>query len=205
MKPLQENAHLQLLLESADGLVFDCDGTLLDSLPAYAAAWRAGFAGSGKCMDIHWHAARCGLSESQLMTQFEHTHQITLDRPEVVSTMRAHYLANLSQQFQEITPVTDIARRFAGIKPMAVASSGSREIVMGSLSALGLVELFDAIVTFDDVGRAKPDPAIHMHAACRLGLAASRCLVFEDSEQGLEAARRGGFPVVDVRSWAGSD
>ncbi len=197
MSPLFD-APLETQLLAAEGLIFDCDGTLVDSLPAYASAWRAGFAESGKVMDTAWHAARCGLCETQLMAHFEHSHQITLDRPRVVATMHQHYLANLSRQVREITQVTAIARRFAGVKPMAVASSGSREIVLNSLAALGLAKLFDAIVTFDDVGKAKPDPAIHLQAARQLGLAPARCLVFEDSEQGLEAARRGRLPVVDV-------
>lgn len=194
----QPDTRLETLLQAADGLIFDCDGTLVDSLPAYASAWRAAFAESGKVMDTAWHTARCGLCETQLMTHFEHTHQVTLDRPRVVATMRRHYLANLSQQVCEITQVTAIARRFAGVKPMAVASSGSREIVLNSLAALGLTALFDAIVTLDDVGEAKPAPAIHLHAARQLRLRPAHCLVFEDSEQGLEAARRGGMPVVDV-------
>lgn len=190
---------LETRLLAAEGFIFDCDGTLIDSLPAYASAWRAGFAASGKGMDSAWHAARCGLCETQLMTHFEQSHQVTLDRPKVVATMRQHYLANLSRHVREITQVTAIARRFTGVKPMAVASSGSREIVLNSLAALGLVELFDVIVTIDDVGKAKPDPAIPLEAARRLGLPPARCLVFEDSEQGLEAARRGGLPVVDIR------
>ncbi|MGE8468134.1 MAG: HAD family hydrolase [Pseudomonas putida] len=192
------DAPLETRLLAAEGLIFDCDGTLIDSLPAYAGAWRAGFAESGKAMDSAWHAARCGLCETQLMAHFEQCHQVTLDRPRVVATMRQHYLANLSQTVREITQVAAIARRFAGVKPMAVASSGAREIVLNSLAALGLAKLFDAIVTFDDVGKAKPDPAIHLQAARQLGLPPARCLVFEDSEQGLEAARRGGLPVVDV-------
>ncbi|MFJ4256315.1 HAD family hydrolase [Pseudomonas monteilii] len=189
---------LEALLQAADGLIFDCDGTLVDSLPAYANAWRAAFAESGKVMDTAWHATRGGLGEAQLMAHFEHTHQVTLDRTSVVATMRQHYLANLSRQLHEITQVTAIARRFAGVKPMAVASSGAREIVLRSLEALGLATLFDAIVTFDDVGKAKPDPAIHLHAARQLRLNPARCLVFEDSKQGLLAARRGGMPVVNV-------
>lgn len=192
------DAALEALLQAADGLIFDCDGTLIDSLPAYAAAWREAFAGSGNVMDGAWHAARCGLCEAQLMAQFEHTYQVTLDRPRVVATMRQHYLANLSLQVREITRVTAIARRFAGVKPLAVASSGSRQIVLSSLAALGLAELFDTLVTFDDVGKAKPDPAIHLQAARQLGVAPAQCLVFEDSEQGLQAARRAGMPVVDV-------
>lgn len=195
---------LNVLLQRAEGLIFDCDGTLVDSLPLYASAWNAGFAACGKAMDPAWHAARCGLSEALLMDAFEHEHGVTLHREQVSARMRQHYLAHLDTHLREITPITAIARRFAGLKPMAVASSGSRAIVTRSLAALGLAPLFDAVVTLDDTGQAKPHPAIHLEAARRLGLPPQRCLVFEDSAQGIEAALRGGLPVVDVLPLIGS-
>lgn len=203
----QPQGHtLDALLREARGLIFDCDGTLVDSLQAYHHAWLAGLAGAGIHLEPAWHAARCGLSETLLLDAVEREHGVMLEREAVVAAMRRHYLANLAtpkSHLRELTPITAIARRFAGVKPLAVASSGSREIVTASLSALGLAALFDTIVSYDDVGQAKPHPAIHLEAARRLGLPAAHCLVFEDSAQGLEAARRGGFPVIDVADCAG--
>jgi len=76
---------------------------------------------------------------------------------------------------------------------MAVASGGSREIGTQSLEALGLKALFDVIVTFDDVLKAKPEPDLLLHAAKALSLSHHRCLVFEDSPQGLK--------LVIARGW----
>lgn len=82
---------------------------------------------------------------------------------------------------------------------MAVASGGSKEIVKASLQVLGLTPLFDTIVTFDDVGEAKPKPDLFLEAAKRLNIPNELCLVFEDSVQGIEAASRANMPCCDIR------
>lgn len=189
---------IQTALREAQALIFDCDGTLVDSFPVYAKAWAAGFALSGVSMSIQWYQARNGLSEHVLMDDFERDHGVILDREQVVSTMRSHYQEELEDHLAEIMAVADIARFYSGKLPMAVASGGSREIVEKSLDALGLSPLFNTIVTFDDVGRAKPEPDLFLHAAKVLGVPVSKCLVFEDSPQGIEAAERAGMPVIDV-------
>ncbi|WP_458369708.1 HAD family hydrolase [Pseudomonas fluorescens] len=94
--------------------------------------------------------------------------------------------------------MTQIVRRFSGKLPMAVASGGSREIVTTSLNALGLTKMFNSIVTFDDVGVAKPEPDLFLDAATHLRIAPEHCLVFEDSPQGIEDARRADMPIWDV-------
>jgi HAD superfamily hydrolase (TIGR01509 family) len=99
---------------------------------------------------------------------------------------------------REIAVVAEIARRNHGERPMAVASGGPAAIVEPSLKATGLASIFDTVVRFDDVGRAKPEPDLFLEAARRLGVTPERCLVFEDSLQGIEAARRAGMHVADV-------
>lgn len=185
-------------LEKADGLIFDCDGTLVNSFPVYSKAWAAGFSLSGLTMSDVWYEERNGLSEHVLMDDFERDFNVRLDRDEVVSTMRAHYRKHLADALVEIESITSVARRLAGIMPMAVASGGSREIVTQSLEALGLTALFDVIVTFDDVLKAKPETDLFLHAANALNLPPHRCLVFEDSPQWIEAAHRAGMAVIDV-------
>lgn len=189
---------LEELLSGAGGLIFDCDGTLINSATLYSKAWAMGFATSGKLMSHQWYNSRHGLSEHGLMDDFERDHQVTLQRNQVVSVMRRTYLDNMASDLHELRAISQIAKRFKGKIPIAVASGGSREIVTKSLEALDLKGLFDAVVTFDDVGVAKPQPDIFIEAARRLSLEPEDCLVFEDSPQGIQAARRAGMPVVDV-------
>jgi len=188
---------IDTLLAIADALIFDCDGTLIDTAPLYSQAWASGFALSGREMPADWYNARAGLSEYLLMDAFEVLHGVTLDRESTVMQMRETFLKGLAF-LREIAVVTEIARRNHGERPMAVASGGSAAIVEPSLKATGLADLFDTVVTFDDVGRAKPDPDLFLEAARRLDVPPERCLVFEDSGQGIEAAKRAGMHVVDV-------
>src|SRR5208282_1685903 len=91
---------------------------------------------------------------------------------------------------REIPVVTSVVRENSGKIPMAVASSSTRAMVMATIEALNLRKHFAAVVTFEDVRHPKPAPDTFLEAARRLGVHPSQCLVFEDSEQGLDAAKR---------------
>ena len=190
-------ANIDVLLAKADALIFDCDGTLIETASLYARAWASGFALSGHNMSVDWYKARAGLSEYVLMDAFEGHHGVTLDREATVAKMRETFLHELAS-LREIAVVAAIARRNHGDRPMAVASGGPAAIVEPSLKATGLYGLFDTVVTLDDVGRAKPEPDLFLEAARRLGVPPERCLVFEDSLPGIEAARQAGMHAVDV-------
>lgn len=190
-------AWLEKHLGEAAGLIFDCDGTLLDNRALYGQAWVDGFAAVGAEMSLAWHAPRSGFSEQMLLDAFAQEYGAGLEQTRVVQAMRQSYRRHLAQ-LREIEPVMRIARRFAGHKPQAVASSGSRVIVQASLVHLQVEGLFDSIVTRDDVRAAKPEPDLYLEAARRLGLPPSRCLAFEDSAHGLESARRAGIPCIDI-------
>lgn len=180
-------------------LIFDCDGTLVDSAPVYLRAWAEGLAASGKALDEAWYRARYGLSEQVLMEAFEQAHGVRLDRAAVVSHMRAAYFTNITA-LTECPAITAIVRREHGRIPLAVASGGPGAIVRASLEHLGLTPFFDAIVSLDEVGVPKPAPDLFLHAAGCLGVAPEDCLVFEDSDTGLIAAQRAGMHAVDVRT-----
>jgi HAD superfamily hydrolase (TIGR01509 family) len=108
------------------------------------------------------------------------------------------FQANLSQ-LQEVRSIADVARRLKFDVPMAVASNGERDNVIASLRATGLLELFDVVVTAEDVKRGKPAPDLFLEAAHRLCASPRRCLVFEDSDEGLMAAKAARMKSVDVR------
>ena len=180
-----------------EAVIFDCDGTLVHTPPIFADAWSAGFSLSGKVMNQAWYLVRAGMSEAVLMDAFEQEFDVVLDRQSVIATMRSHFLQNV-HNVSEVRAVAATVRRLAGLRPMAVASGGSREIVTATLQATGLWEYFDHIVTIDDVASPKPAPDLFLQAAALLGIGPRRCVVFEDSEQGLEAARRAGMSAIDV-------
>ena len=152
-------------------------------------------------MDKEWYMERLGVSRSELLRDFERSFHSRLDRSAVERSSDA-YFPSVAHQIKEITKVADVARRYRGIVPMAVASGGQRLFVEATLRVCGLIDLFDTIVTFDDVAEGKPSPALFLKASRRLHIEPERCLVFEDSEQGLEAARRARMQGVDVRGYS---
>lgn len=180
-------------------LIFDCDGTLVNTLPLYANAWAHGFQPSGRTMQRDWYLERAGHSEHALMDLFDADHGVTVDRLQVIDLMRERFLMDVAA-VQEITAVAGIARAHQASIPMAVASGGSRQIVSACLQATGLAPLFSTVVAIEDVAKPKPAPDLFLEAARRLKVEPTLCVVFEDSPQGLEAAERAGMHAFDVRS-----
>ncbi|GBQ30866.1 phosphatase/phosphohexomutase [Gluconacetobacter sacchari DSM 12717] len=180
-------------------LIFDCDGTLVDTLPLYLQAWLAALR-SEAAHEVapDWFRGRGGLSEHMVLDLIETELGRPLDRPAILRAARGALLSAMDG-LREIAVVADLARRYRGTLPMAVASSGSREIVMASLTRTELLDLFDCVVTIDDVARPKPAPDLFLEAARRLGAVPDCCLVLEDSAEGLAAAGHAGMQGVDVR------
>lgn len=185
------------------GIVFDCDGTLVDTAPAYHRSYQRLLRERGASMPASWYDARRGLSERALLRTFAAEFGVELDPEALMAPLAEAYRGELPH-LREIGVVAAIARRWAGRLPMAVASAGNREIVEATLDAVGLLGLFQAVVTVEDVeGRSKPEPDLFLEAARRLGVAAAGCAAFEDTDEGLEAARRAGMHVTDVRTMEG--
>lgn len=182
------------------GLIFDCDGTLVDSLPLYREGWIAALEDAiGQGVPPEWFHGHGGMSEHMVLDIVEARLGRSVNRDGIILQARDSMLRKL-HVLREITVVADIARQYHGRLPMAVASNGSRQIVSACLRHLGLERLFDAIITIDDVDNPKPAPDMFLLAAGRLALAPASCLVFEDSREGMLAATRAGMAHVDVNT-----
>ena len=178
-------------------LIFDCDGTLADTMPAHARSWVATYAAAGHTVDLQLFLDLGGLS-SRATVEALAREGYSMDVIPTQEEKEGRYLEML-HTIKEITAVADIARAHAGRVPIAVASSGWGRVVRQTLTTTGLLELFDVVVTADDVTHAKPAPDIFLLAAERLGVAPADCIVYEDGAPGLEAARRAGMRAVDIR------
>ena len=111
------------------------------------------------------------------------------------------FLEKYLPQAKPVEPVLAIAKENKGRFPLAVATGGVLLVVKTALKALKLEDFFDAIVTSEDVVHGKPAPDTFLEAARRLNVQPHYCLVFEDSDMGLEAANRAGMAAIDVRPW----
>jgi len=187
---------------SFDGLIFDCDGTLVDTAPAHYGALQTALATQARSMEAPWYFARVGLTPKALLDEYEATFgALAVSHAELLAGYKVAYQAALAT-LKEVALVANLARAWKGRVPMAVASNGERENVSASLRSVGLLELFDTVVAAEDVARGKPEPDVFLEAARRLGVRPERCVVLEDSDEGLAGARAAGMRAIDIReSW----
>lgn len=177
--------------------IFDCDGTLADTMPTHYKAWLSALGTHADKFPEAMFYELGGVPTARIVELLNERHQLGLPVEEIV-THKEHLFLEMSHEVAAIEPVVALARSYAGVKPMAVASGGHRRIVMNTLRALGIVELFQAIVTSEDYRRGKPSPDPFLEAALRLGVAPESCLVFEDTSTGIAAANAAGMKSVLV-------
>ena len=180
-------------------LIFDCDGTLADSMPLYHRAWRSALAANGATFDFTWEIfmSRAGVSTEGTVTELNSEFGTALDAERVREIQYAEY-TRLIEEVKPFPEVVAVARAHYGKLPMAVASGGARHLVERTLELIGVSDLFDEVVVAADVPRGKPHPDIFLHAAKLLGVLPERCLVFEDGQPGIVAAERAGMKTVLV-------
>jgi beta-phosphoglucomutase-like phosphatase (HAD superfamily) len=180
------------------GLIFDCDGTLVDSMPLHMKAWEYAVVQSGAVWDYDFIFSKKGMPGKDIIELYNRHFPKKLSFNDVVK-VKQDYFSTHRKDFQPIQPVVDIVLRYKNILPMAVASGGTLENVKIQLQALGIHTFFKAIVTADDDVKPKPAPDIFLEAAKRIGIPPEYCQVFEDGDLGLEAAIKAGMMATDVR------
>ena len=182
------------------GLIFDCDGTLIDSMPLHMKAWEHVIRMNGGPWDYDFFFSKKGMPEQSIVSLYNRQFALQLDPADTVKLKHEFFRARASES-RPIPHVMEIVYRYRDILPMAVASGGTRVNVQLQLKSLGIENLFQAIVAADDEIRPKPAPDIFLEAARRIGVAPELCQVFEDGELGLEAARRAGVLATDIRNF----
>ncbi len=179
--------------------IFDCDGTLADSMPLYHRSWQRALEAHGARFEFTWELfmSRAGMSTALTVEGLNREFGTTLEAESVERFHHAEYLS-LIETVQPVHAIVEVARSYFGKIPMAVASGGSRPLVERTLELIGVRELFPVVVVAADVVRGKPEPDIFLLAAERLGVSPEGCLVFEDGKPGLVAAERAGMKSVFV-------
>jgi len=182
------------------GYIFDCDGTLADSMVVHHRAWRAALAAHGATFDFNWElfTSRAGMTLPNTVRELNAQFGLALD-PEVVTTSQRLEYERLLPTVQPIAAVVELALRVQASRPVSVASGGERNMVRRTLDLIGLGQTFPVVITAEDVVHGKPAPDMFLLAAERMGVPPSECVVFEDSVLGLEAAKRAKMAAVLVR------
>lgn len=184
-------------------LIFDCDGTLADTMPVHYRAWQAVLRPFG----IPFSTARFyqlgGVPTAKIVRILSDETGVPLTDTQVegITVAKEEHFLDMLNDVTAVEPVREIAERYRGRLPMAVASGGYRDVIARTVAFVGMTEWFDAMVCAEDVTKHKPEPDVFLEAARRLNADPARCVVFEDTDIGLEAARRAGMLGVDVRAW----
>ncbi len=180
-----------------DGLIFDCDGTLADTMPVHYVAWCTALGQDARFFPEPDFYALGGVPTARIVEILNERHSLSIPIEETVERKEALFL-ELSENIPAIEPVVDLARQFHTIKPMAVASGGHRHVVLNTLRSIHIEHLFHTVVTAEDCVRGKPFPDPFLEAARRLNLAPERCIVLEDTETGRTAAHAAGMRCILV-------
>lgn len=182
-------------------LIFDCDGTLADTMPTHYRAWTATLDRYGIPFPESRFYELGGVPTAQIIRILSaETGVPVADVNAMVREKESAFLAFLTH-VRPLDTVVGIASAHRGRLPMAVASGGYRDVVTQTLAAIGVADWFAATVCAEDTPRHKPEPDVFLEAAARLRVEPGQCVVFEDTDIGLEAAKRAGMAGVDVRGW----
>ncbi|GAA5506573.1 HAD-IA family hydrolase [Novipirellula caenicola] len=182
------------------GLIFDCDGTLTDSMPLHFEAWRETMARFGIEFTEQRFYSMAGMPTDKIIRVLAEEQSVDVD-PEVAGAEKEQAFRQRIPRLQPLKRVCDIAHAHFNVVPMAVASGGDREGVWAQIKHLQMESLFAAVVTAEDTEKHKPEPDVFLKAAELLKVPPATCLVFEDSPLGLDAAARASMDCVDVRDF----
>lgn len=188
---------LQLPPGDFRAFIFDCDGTLADNMPLHFRAWTRAMQDFGGSYPEGLFYEWGGVPTADVVRRLNAKFGLSMDVDEVV-LRKEHYYREMIPQVEAVHHVVDLVREHHGEKPMAVASGGHRDLVERTLHALGIHDMFDAVIAAEDYRRGKPHPDPFLTAAARLNVAPAHCLVFEDTATGAEAARAAGMACVLV-------
>jgi HAD superfamily hydrolase (TIGR01509 family) len=188
---------LKLPPGSFGAYLFDCDGTIADSMPLHYLAWKQAL-GEWNCeFDEELFYAWGGMPVAEIISTLSARNGLKMP-VETVSRRKESLYYELLPQLKVVPEVMEHIEDGRGRIPFAVVSGSTRESVTASLKSLHLLDRFNTLVCAGDYKESKPDPEGFLLAAARLGVAPETCLVFEDTEMGIQAAKAAGMASVKV-------
>jgi beta-phosphoglucomutase-like phosphatase (HAD superfamily) len=181
-------------------LIFDLDGTLADTMPVHYKACQIVCNKYGFDFPEDFFYAEAGKPTLAVFELLMKKLGKDLDGS-LLGIEKETVFLSLIQEVKPLDLIAEIAVFNKGKVPMAIGSGGQRRSVDLTLEAIGMSDYFDIIVSCDDVKKFKPNPETFLKAATQMNVAPKDCLVFEDGDLGINAARDGGMMVVDVRQF----
>jgi HAD superfamily hydrolase (TIGR01509 family) len=191
--------EINLTADGFDAVIFDCDGTLVHSMPLHFEAWCEALSlhGAANIFKEDVFYAMGGRPTKDIVVEINDEYGLKLDPEKVAFSKREAFLRKLGQ-LELIDEVAAFAESLRGKLPMAIATGGTRLVIEKTLQAVGVSDLFEEVVTADDVVNGKPAPDIFLKAAQMLGVKPERCLVLEDAPAGVMAGQLAGMTVISI-------
>lgn len=188
--------------EELQALIFDCDGTLIDTMPAFWEAWVQ----TCQIYDLDFNEQRfyamAGIPVRDIFEVLISEAVHLKEKPDIDAVVKTKMDISAATVAEIGTPKIDvvvaIAHKYHGKVPLAVASSGHRSNVLQALRDNGILDMFDAVVTAEDVVNHKPAPDIFLLAAHKLGCDPTKCRGYEDAKAGLQALHAAGMEAINV-------
>ena len=175
--------------------LFDCDGTIADSMPLHFKAWKKTLAEWNCEFEEELFYEWGGMPVAEIISTLNARHGLNMPVENVAHRKEELYF-ELLPQLKPVPEVLEHIRTEHGRIPFGVVSGSTKESVTASLVTLDLLDRFDTMVCAGDYAKSKPDPEACLLAASRLGVAPERCLVFEDTDMGIQAAKAAGMASV---------
>ena len=187
-------------LPAADAILFDCDGTLADTMPAHYRAWLSITRAHGLAFDEDRFYSLGGRPTRDIIATLAREAGVEIDVDHAATVKERSFLDQLAR-IEAIGPVVDVVRRLRGRLPMAVVTGGYQDVCRRILARVGIADCFDTIVASEDTAQHKPNPEPFLEAARRLSARPERCVVWEDTDLGIAAAKAAGMTWIDVRAF----
>jgi HAD superfamily hydrolase (TIGR01509 family) len=177
--------------------LFDCDGTIADSMPLHYVAWNRALSEWNCAFPEELFYAWGGMPVAEIIATLNREQGLAMPVEDVARRKEEFYFEVLPQ-LQAVPEVLEQIHLSHGQIPFAVVSGSTRDSVVASLETLNILDRFETLVCAGDYRRGKPDPEPFLTAAQRLGIAPEHCLVFEDTEMGIESATTAGMASVKI-------
>ena len=177
--------------------LFDCDGTIADSMPLHFVAWSKVLSEWNCEFGEDLFYAWGGMPVATIIATLNEKHGLRMPIEDVARRKEEFYLEILPQ-VKAVPEVLEHIEASHGRIPLAVVSGSTRDSVTASLEMLKILDKFDTLVCAGDYHKSKPDPESFLIAAARLGIAPECCLVFEDTDMGIQAATAAEMASVRV-------
>lgn len=188
------------LFQPYEGLIFDMDGTLIDTMPVHAKAWGKVGEQFGYEFDSQIMYQLGGATVRTIAVAIMEKAGMPASRLEEVIAAKRALSYQLIPTESKLLPTFDIVRHYHQKKPMALGSGSHRHLIDMLMDKLAIAPYFNAIVSADDVKEHKPHPETFLRCAELTGVNPTRCIVFEDADLGVQAGLSAGMDVFDVRT-----